>query len=195
MATPLIYTIGHSTHPLPYFLSLLQEYSISCLIDVRTTAASRHNPQYNKAPLSNFLKTHNITYLHFADEFGARQTNPTVLDATSKVDFEKVRESPLFKTGISRLQQTISCGYIPALMCAESDPFDCHRFSMISVALQQQGFGVQHISKDKSLISNAMLEKRLLTKYAKYLPKPNIFQPTVTLADQLKAAYRLRNAE
>jgi uncharacterized protein (DUF488 family) len=191
----VIYTIGHSTHPLSYFLSLLQEYSITCLIDVRTIAASSYNPQFNKVPLSNFLRTHNITYLHFAGEFGARQTDPTLLDATSKVDFEKVRESQVFKTGISRLQQTIACGYLPALMCAESDPFDCHRFSMISVALQQQGFGVQHILKDKSLISNATLEKRLLTKYAKHLPKPNIFQPTVTPDDQLKAAYRLRNAE
>jgi len=32
MDKPIIYTVGHSTHPLNYFLSLLQEYNINCLV-------------------------------------------------------------------------------------------------------------------------------------------------------------------
>ncbi|WP_414648338.1 DUF488 family protein, partial [Dinghuibacter sp.] len=54
MKTPTIYTIGHSTHQLDYFLELLKGFSINCLIDVRSVAASTYNPQYNKEPLSNF---------------------------------------------------------------------------------------------------------------------------------------------
>jgi uncharacterized protein (DUF488 family) len=87
MDKPIIYTVGHSTHPLNYFLSLLQEYGINCLVDVRSVAASRYNPQYNKEPLSNFLKNNGIVYMHLPEEFGARHSDPDLLDEKGKVDF------------------------------------------------------------------------------------------------------------
>ena len=195
MDRPLIYTIGHSSHPIDYFLDLLKEYSINCLIDVRSLAASSYNPQYNKEPLSNFLKNNGITYLHFAEEFGARHTDPDLLDDEGKVDFEKVRKSWLFKNGVERLWLGVEKGFIIALMCSEGEPFDCHRFSMISIALEKDGFEVKHILKDKTLKSNAELEKQLLKKYDKKIPKPDIFQTNISAEDQLKVAYRLRNKE
>src|SRR5215213_8109475 len=99
---PVIYTIGHSTHPIDYFLELLKKYSVNCLVDVRSVAASSYNPQYNKEPLSNFLKHQGITYMHFAEEFGARHADPDLLDEQGNVDFERVRKSSLFKSGLER---------------------------------------------------------------------------------------------
>jgi hypothetical protein len=195
MTKPIIYTVGHSTHPLNIFLSLLREYNINCLVDVRSVAASSYHPQYNKGPLSNFLKDNAIIYMHFPEEFGARHSDPGLLDEKGKVDFAKVRKSGNFKNGVDRLWLGINKGYTIALMCSESDPFDCHRFSMITVALQQDGFEVLHIMKDKTLKSTSDLEQLLLKKYASQLPKPNVFQPNVTLEDQLNVAYRLRNME
>ena len=104
MATPIIYTIGHSTHPLNYFLSLLREYFVTCLVDVRSIAASRHNPQYNKEPPSNFLKNNGIIYMHLPEEFGAKQSEPDLLDDKGKVDFEIVRSSLIFKNGVEKLR-------------------------------------------------------------------------------------------
>jgi uncharacterized protein (DUF488 family) len=195
MDKPIIYTVGHSSHPLIYFLSLLREYSINCLVDVRSVAASSYSPQYNKEPLSNFLKNNGIIYMHFPEEFGARHTDPDLLDEKGKVDFVKVRKSLHFKNGVERLWSGIDKGYTIALMCSESDPFDCHRFSMITVALQQAGFEVMHIMKDKTLRSTSVLELLLLKKYAMQLPKPDMFQPNVTPEDQLNVAYRLRNMD
>jgi uncharacterized protein (DUF488 family) len=195
MGKPLIYTVGHSTHPLNYFLSLLREYSVNCLADVRSVAASSYNPQYNKEPLSNFLKDNGIIYMHFPEEFGARHSDPDLLDEKGKVDFSKVRKFRNFKNGLDRLRLGISKGYTIVLMCSESDPFDCHRFSMITVALQQDGFEVLHIMKDRTLKSTSDLEQLLLKKYAPQLPKPDMFQPNVALKDQLNVAYRLRNIE
>lgn len=195
MDKPIIYTVGHSNHQIDYFLDLLKAYSINCLIDVRSLAASSYNPQYNKEPLSNFLKKNEITYLHFAEEFGARHTDPDLLDEEGKVDFEKVRKSWLFKNGVERLWLGLDKGFTIALMCSEGDPFDCHRFSMISIALEKDGFEVRHILKDKTLKSNGELEKQLLKKYDKKIPKPDIFQTDVSADDQLKAAYRIRNKE
>jgi uncharacterized protein (DUF488 family) len=195
MDTSTIYTVGHSTHPLNYFLELLKAYSVNCLIDVRSLAASAYNPQYNKEPLSNFLNHNDITYLHFANEFGARQTEPELLDEDGRVDFEKVRKSWNFKSGVERVWAGIEKGFVIALMCSESDPFDCHRFSMVSIALEREGFKVMHILKDKSTKTNRQLEEQLLKKYEKKLPQPTIFEPDVTAEHQLNIAYRLRNKD
>jgi uncharacterized protein (DUF488 family) len=195
MDKPVIYTIGHSSHPIDYFLTLLQRYSVNFLVDVRTVAASGYNPQYNKEPLSNFLGQNGIKYQHFAEEFGARHTDMDLLDNDGKVDFDKVRKSWNFKNGVERLWLAIDIGAIIVLMCSESEPFDCHRFSMISTALDKDGFDVQHILKDKSVKSNAALEKELLRKYDKKISKPDMFNPDVTIEDQLSQAYRLRNKE
>lgn len=192
---PIIYTVGHSTHQLDYFLELLKEYGVTCLIDVRSVAASSYNPQYNKEPLTSFLKRNGIQYLHFAEEFGARHNDPDLLDDEGKVDFAKVRKSWAFKNGVERIWQGLDKGFTISLMCSESEPFDCHRFSMVSIALDKDGFDVKHIMKDKSLKTNADLENQLLKKYDKKLPKPDMFNPNVTLDDQLKEAYRLKNKE
>ncbi len=107
MDKPTIYTVGHSTHQLDYFLTLLKAYNINCIIDVRSVAASSYNPQYNQEPLKYFLKCNEITYLHFAEEFGARHTDPDLLDDEGKVDFEKVRRTWLFKNGVERIWQGV----------------------------------------------------------------------------------------
>ena len=195
MDKPIIYTIGHSTHQLEYFLELLKEYGVNCIVDVRSVPASAYNPQYNQDPFKNYLKKNKITYLPFAEEFGARQSDPDLLDKDGKLDFEKVRKGRLFKNGLERIWQGIEKGFTIAIMCSESEPLDCHRFSMVSFGLEKDGFEVKHILKDKSIKSNAELEKDLLKKFEKKLPQKSLFEPDITVDDQLKAAYRLKNKE
>jgi uncharacterized protein (DUF488 family) len=164
-------------------------------VDVRSVAASKYNPQFNQQPLSNFLKKHGVNYLHFDKEFGARYTDKSLLDETDTVDFEKVRATQTFSTGVERLEKGIERGYKIALMCSEAEPFDCHRFGMISGYLSNNDFEVQHILKDKSLKTNAELEKQMMKKYAKKIPIPTLLEPDITPDMQLKAAYKLRNKD
>ncbi|MCL2289134.1 MAG: DUF488 domain-containing protein [Bacteroidetes bacterium] len=194
MDKPIIYTIGHSTHSLEYFLELLREYGIDCIVDIRSVPASAYNPQFNQEPFKNFLKRNKITYLPFAEEFGARQTDPDLLDNSGKLDFEKVRKTWSFKNGLERIWIGVE-KYKIAIMCSEGEPLDCHRFSMVSLGLVNDGFEVKHILKDKSLKSNSELEKDLLKQFEKKIPQINIFEPDITIDDQLKAAYRLKNKE
>lgn len=195
MDKPIVYTIGHSTHQLDYFLELLKEYRVNCVVDVRSVPASAYNPQYNQESLKIFLINHNITYLHFAEEFGARQINPDLLDDEGKLDFDKVRKGFLFKSGLERVWLGVEKGFTIAIMCSEGEPLDCHRFSMVSLGLEKDGFEVRHILKDKSIKSNSELEKDLLKRYEKKLPQISLFEPDITVEDQLKAAYRLKNKE
>jgi len=190
----LVYTVGHSNHPIDYFAELLYTFSINCLIDIRSVPGSSYNPQFNKESLQNFLKNININYLHFGEEFGARHTEKELLDIWGQVDFDKVRKTSKFISGVERLNSGLGKGYTIALMCSEADPFDCHRFSMVSYYLVRNGFTVKHILKDKTVIDNEELEKKLLKKYDKQIPKTSLFE-TVTIFDQLSLAYRLRNQE
>lgn len=187
---PVIYTIGHSTHAIEYFLELLLHHHVTCVVDVRSLAASRFNPQYNRKSLAASLNKNGITYLHFGEEFGARQIDPTLLDDDGRVDFEKVRSSKKFASGVERISKGIKEGYVMALMCSEADPLSCHRFSMISAAIKE--YDILHILKDKSVISQDDLEHKLLKAYADKLPKPDIFH-TISLETQLRIAYRLLN--
>ncbi len=195
MGSPVIYTIGHSTHEIDYFLELLQEYGVNCVVDIRSVPASAYNPQYNQEFFRNYLKDNKIRYLHFAEEYGARQSDPDLLDQDGKIDFEKVRQSHLFKRGIDRLKQGVNIGFVIALLCSESEPLDCHRFSMVSVGLEEAGFQVKHILKDKSIKSNHELKQELLKKLEKKIPQKDLFNPDLTKDYQLKAAYRLKNRE
>jgi uncharacterized protein (DUF488 family) len=191
---PTVFTIGHSNHPFPYFLELLQTHGITCLVDVRSVAASAYNPQFNGGVLAATLKTEGIAYLHFAREFGARHDDPALLDAEGRVDFGKVQRSVAFRSGVERLKAGAEKGHVIALMCSEADPLECHRFAMVSSYLDRNGFDVRHILKDKTLLTNAGLEELLLKKYAKKLPQPSLFE-AITPVEQLAAAYRMCNRE
>lgn len=195
MPKKVIFTIGHSNHPADYFLELLQAHGVDCVVDVRSTPASQYNPQYNKPALAGFLKNNDVLYLHFGREFGARHTNTLLHDDEGRVDFEKVQASGAFAEGVKRLDEGVEKGYFPALMCAEADPLDCHRFSMIAAYLKDHGFEVRHILKENEWVSHEELEQELLKRYAKKLPQPTIFEPDITREDQVRAAYRLHNQQ
>ncbi len=193
MEKPAIYTVGHSTHPIEYFVQLLKHFQVNCIVDVRSLAASRFNPQYNKKALADSLGRVGITYLHFGEEFGARQTDPALLDAEGRVDFEKMRQSQKFKAGIQRLKEGVQQRFTIALMCSEADPLQCHRFAMISLALND--FEVKHIMKDMSFTGQHELEGQLLKMYAKSLKQLNIFDDDSSDPENLSIAFQMLNKE
>lgn len=189
----MIYTIGHSTHPIDHFLELLGMYSIGLLVDVRSVAASRYNPQFNKRPLGRSLENFGITYEHKPEEFGARQTRPEVLDEDGRVDFDKVRYSRNFLHGMDYLMDEIKKSSVIVLMCSEGDPLECHRFGMISVALVGAGVPVGHILNDGTLRDHTMMEDELIKRYRKHLPVADMFTPEPPREEKIRIAQRCLN--
>jgi uncharacterized protein (DUF488 family) len=185
-----IYTIGHSTHPIQFFLELLRTHHVNCVVDVRSVAASRFNPQYNKKALQSSLEKNDIVYMHFEKEFGAKQTDPAILNKVSQVDFEKVRRSKSFLNGIERLKDGTAKGNTIALMCAEAEPLDCHRFGMITPALKDADFDARHILKDNTVVSTEVLENALLEKFKKKIPEIDLY---LDRKEKLKRAFQLLN--
>ena len=133
--------------------------------------------------------------MHFKDEFGARHENEDVLNEQGQVNFELFRKTFNFQQGIERVDIGASKGFRIALMCSEGNPLECHRFSMIAIHLDEIGFEVKHILKDKTIRTHKELEQDLLKKYLKKLPHPTLFEPNIDKEAKLKEAYKLHNKD
>lgn len=194
-----LYTIGHSTHNIDDFISLLQKYHIDTIVDIRSIPYSKFASSYNKEALKNYLKKFQIQYIFMGELLGAKYDDKSFLfdedDVNNgKVDFQKVQNSDKFRDGIRRLNSGIDKGYNISLMCSEKEPFDCHRFVLVSRVLSLDNIEVSHIYPDK-VRSQKELEERLLEKYDKKLPQIDLFNPELTQNSKLQIAYRLRNID
>ncbi|MBQ8051494.1 MAG: DUF488 family protein [Bacteroidaceae bacterium] len=192
-----LYTIGHSNHSLDEFLTLIRRHCINCIVDVRSVPASTHTPQFNQNELIWFLKQHDVQYLHFGNEFGARRTD--CLDSEGLVNFERAINTPAFQKGVERIQHGLLMGYRIALMCSEANPLECHRFSLISRFFHEQGINVLHILKDGKLAAHEMLEKEmideLLHSKKHLLAEVDQLFGSYTAKEQRRDAYRQKNQE
>jgi uncharacterized protein (DUF488 family) len=74
MKKHVIFTIGHSIHPINEFVELLQAHGINEIVDVRSIPMSRYNPQFNSATLKRSLRQANIKYKLLKKLGGLRHT-------------------------------------------------------------------------------------------------------------------------
>lgn len=189
-----LYTIGHSIYDITEFINILKKNNINTIVDVRSIPYSKFASQFNKETLKKNLKRENIDYIFMGDQLGARYNDKKLLFDDGKVDFKKVQKTTSFQNAIARLEIGISKGYNISLMCSEKEAFDCHRFVLISEFLTKNGIEVNHIYQDK-IITQKDLEGQLLKKYDKKIPKIDLFNPDITLDEQISIAYKLRNQD
>ena len=112
------------------------------------------------------------------------------------MNFEKVRLTDTFKEGLARLEGLVQENHRMALMCAEKDPFDCHRFLLICPELIKKDFEILHIlSSGGALMSNTALEERLLARYAPDARQLELFSRPLSRNEALVWAYEKRNRD
>src|SRR5687767_719022 len=75
MANPF-FTVGHSTHAIEVFVTLLRDLEVEVVADVRTVPRSRKNPQYNRDVLSRTLGAFELDYTHIPELGGLRRHRP-----------------------------------------------------------------------------------------------------------------------
>jgi uncharacterized protein (DUF488 family) len=159
----MITTIGHSTHPIKEFIEILKAHHIQTLVDVRTIPRSRFNPQFNQTTLAKNLHKESITYVHFPELGGLRRTSKESINTAwrnlSFRGYADYMQTPNFVHAIGKLLKTAK-GENIAVMCAEGNPFRCHR-SLIADALIVRKKAVWEISGKKSK------KKRHLTSFAR----------------------------
>jgi len=129
----LIYTVGHGARTAVAFVFLLQEWAIKMLVDVRAYPASRRHPQFSRLALTELLAASDIRYEWQGEALGGRR----------KGGYGRHMETALFNEGASRLIE-LSRGQRLCIMCAETQPADCHR-AYISDWLVAHGQRVVHL--------------------------------------------------
>jgi uncharacterized protein (DUF488 family) len=115
------------------FVSLLQQARITTLVDVRAYPASRRHPHFSRDPLAATLTAAGIVY----------QWQGTALGGMRKGGYAAHMETPLFADAAAALIAA-SRDQALCIMCAETNPADCHR-SHISDWLVAHGERVVHL--------------------------------------------------
>lgn len=154
----LICTIGHSTHPLDEFVSLLKINEVTRVLDVRTVPRSRQNPQFNKQTLPDSLRAAGIGYTHMPGLGGLRHAPKDSVNGgwrnASFRGYADYMQTPEFTENVQEVVDLISRERC-ALMCAEAVPWRCHR-SLIADALTLRGMRVEDIISTKGRKLHAM---------------------------------------
>lgn len=169
----MLFTIGHSNHPIEAFIELLRRHSITAVGDVRSHPYSRYVPQYSREPLKAALAQAGIAYVFLGKELGARSENPACYKQ-GKVQYDCLANQPQFAEGVKRVIEGMQKHSI-ALMCAEKDPLECHRTLLVARKLYEAGLEIAHIHADGSLEDHRVLESRLL-RVCK-MPEGDMFKP------------------
>ena len=149
MSESVIYTIGHSTHELDVFIGLLNKHNITAIADIRSVPYSSYNSQFNRDFLSDTLKVHQIHYIFFGQELGARSENPNCY-LNGQVQYNRLAELESYKHAIERIISGAT-EYNIALMCSEKEPLDCHRTILVARSLVTNNCVVKHILADGSI--------------------------------------------
>lgn len=184
----VVYTIGHSNHPLEKFLELVRAHDIDEVADVRSHPVSRFAPQFGAKRLSEALTEAGIGYSFLGQELGARSNDPSCIVA-GRVDYERLARAPRFAQGLERVAASAEQRRV-ALLCAERDPFDCHRAILVCRELLARGVDARHIRERGTLESRSALDARVLEAFDAHAR--DLF---AGMDDVLAAAYRERGRQ
>jgi uncharacterized protein (DUF488 family) len=158
-----IYTIGHSTHPIDRFLTLLKEHEIEALADIRRFPGSRKHPHFGREALARSLVEAGIEY-YWLESLGGRRSTKQGRASNENLGLENAAfrayadymMTEEFREGIARLLE-IAERKRTAIMCAESLYWRCHR-RLVSDFLTVKAVTVEHIFPSGKLQPHKMTE-------------------------------------
>lgn len=151
-----VITIGSSTLSWSQFIGRLEAADVGCIVDVRSFPRSRF-VHFNQPQLRTCLNLRGISYVFLGDILGGHV-------ADQDASYARRTRSPAFLEGIARILD-IAGRCRPALVCAESDPLQCHRFITIARFLaQRDDVEIIHILKDGRAAPHAAVEDQLLQR-------------------------------
>jgi uncharacterized protein (DUF488 family) len=156
-----LFTVGHSVLPFEHFTVLLKDHGVELVVDVRSTPQSARMPHFSMPAFEKLLESENFSYLFLGDELGGRPDDADAYRSDGLVDYRARRKSYAFQAGLSRLESELE-GRSVAMMCAEEDPLECHRFLLVCPELAQRGILPLHIRKGAQIETQEAAENRLL---------------------------------
>jgi uncharacterized protein (DUF488 family) len=184
-----IYTIGHSTLAFESFVSLLKEFEIGLLVDIRRYPSSRKFPQFNRPALCNSLKAEDIDYL-WLEALGGRRDAPkngkslnTGLRSAGFRSYADYMVTEAFRNGAQELL-TAAARSRTAVMCAEKLYWKCHR-RILSDYLVSQGVEVIHILDPGKSSTHTLTPDAVITGSGVIYPPAQLRMQEKSLFDDL----------
>lgn len=140
-------TLGHSNHSPEHFQTLLTEYGVEVLVDVRSWPHSQYVEWADRAVLPGVAAAVRVKYLFLGHQLGGRPDDGAFYDNDGYVLYSRVAASEEFRTGIGRLQRGVKRCRV-AVMCSEENPENCHRRLLVAKVMLDEGFAVTHVRGD-----------------------------------------------
>lgn len=141
-----LYSVGYGNRTIEDFISVLKKFNITTLIDVRSIPYSKFRPSFCKATFQKVLSTNGIEYIYKGTELGG-MPNDSSFYTNGKVDYDKIRKNPSYQQGLQFVKQQLNSDDNIVIMCSETDYCKCHRWNLIGVDLDKEGYKMKHITK------------------------------------------------
>src|SRR5262245_4383280 len=180
-----VFTIGHSNHPRDYFMALLDKNRVAAVADVRSKPFSRRHPHFSQPALKRTLEEADVAYLFLGEALGGQPAD-RALYRDNAPDYERMAGTDGFRRGLDRVLDEAPRGRL-ALMCAEREPLECHRFLLVSRHLALRGARIAHILGDGSIEEHERTVRRLLA--ITHLDAGELFGAAAVAEDVIARAY------
>ena len=131
-----IFSIGTSTRSLDEFISLLRQYRIETVVDVRSFPTSRFE-HFCRETFEKSLEEFGFCYVYLGSTLGGFRRG----------GYEKHMDTPHYREGLSKLAK-IGSDSVTTFVCAERLPWRCHR-RWIGKSLMGKGWEVIHIVDER----------------------------------------------
>ncbi|MFD5225107.1 DUF488 family protein [Microbacterium sp. NPDC058342] len=162
MTDPAILTVGHSTHPLEDFLTLLVDAGAAAVVDVRRLPGSTRYPWFDEDALAMSLRAAGMGYSRIEELTGRRPRQHDVPDDVNALwrnrSFHNYADHALgdeFAAGLDELIELADARHPPAVMCSEAVWWRCHR-RIIADHLLARGIAVAHLMPDGRVVPAAL---------------------------------------
>ncbi len=189
-ALKVLFTLGHSNLDFEPFAALLKDSGVDLVVDVRSRPHSARFPQFSQPGFEKLLEAEGLAYLYLGEELGGRPDDPDAYQPNGVVNYRARRKSYAFRAGVERLAKELE-QRSAALMCAEEDPLECHRFLMICPELVPLGIHPLHIRRGSAPETQEAAENRLLASNGFGSVAQNTLFPELR-TEALEKAYALQ---
>lgn len=160
-----IFTLGHSNYSIERLLHMLKHFNINCLVDIRGTPYSKYNVHFDKERLQKSITDAGFIYIYMGVELAAKRVRKVSYNEEGYSDFDLVVKEEEFVSGVERLKNGCKKGYRIALLGAMQEPIRCHRAILVGKALREEGFHVNHILDDYTIVTQEDIDNMVLEKY------------------------------
>ena len=153
-AVTTLRTVGHGTLSSAAFASLLDQELVGRVVDVRSFPGSRHNPQFGREEMEQWVPRAGIGYVWIRELGGRRRpvadSRHVALRDLGFRAYADHMETPEFLAGVDELL-ALAAYPLTTVMCSESVWWRCHRRLLADHLTLVRGIEVAHLMHDGRL--------------------------------------------